>query len=250
MKPIQIDGIVSEDLITRWLNVIDNNRQWWEAREPDVYIYGLAWYYSYGNNLQVRYHRTAMKWNERLWQLPEFSAIMDKIGLSLPRRRLAAPIVPRHKLYGPYWCEAGITLFYSGKSDSDPEYEEYIHTDTDGFTLYPGALFDPETESYSCMLALEVPGGKGGGLYHYPKPCPYKSGIWHIPDDLFGEELYIPPIKELDVYDYRPGTLTIIDSLDLHAIQPWEDIAGRRRVVLTCHFLYRTDPYPHYEWWF
>jgi hypothetical protein len=146
----------------------------------------------------------------------------------LPRR---VPAVPRRTILGPYWTDYGFAVYErDGQSG-------VAHTDLEGLIPYPSSMFDGATEAYSATVAVDCP-ASGGGLWIDRR----QRRVGH----------YVPPRsrKGWKLYEYQPGTLTLFDAFLPHAIQGFRlSDTAPRRVILVVHFLYRKEPYPHYQYW-
>jgi hypothetical protein len=222
------DFVAGADLQNWVTRIVRNRRAWQPCFEGNFSTYGRAWYVEIEEGNAPRYHAEATAWNQRLERFSRLSEYIQQIATHLPRR---VPVVPRRSILGPYWVDCGFTIY-----ERDGE-SGVAHTDMEGLIPYPSSMFDATTEAYSATIAVECP-ESGGGLWVDPRAR--RLGHYSAPRWRTGWKLH----------SYRPGTLTVFDSFLPHAIEGFH-LSRRhsRRTILIVHFLYRSGPYPHYQYW-
>ncbi len=142
----------------------------------------------------------------------------------------------RHENLGPYWCESGLHI-YSDQCGINTKIG-VVHQDLEGLIPYPNMMFDEETFAFSAVLSVAIPEQLGG------------LNVWNrrfLATNIF-PDLFEDDKVELD---YEVGTITIIDSFLPHQIQNIVcSVKNPFRITGVMHFLYRPQPYPHWEYWF
>lgn len=229
---LSIPNYTSPAQCSQWLEIVLNNPDKWETRFDYIHSYGNCWYLDIEIGMLHYYHANAAKTNELLSTLPNLVSSLA----SSSRYLLSAdgssnlPSRPRHANLGPYWVEAGLILM-TGES------EGAIHADYEGLSPYPDKLFDPETRAYSAVLCLAT-GESGGNLKIWKK---HVLANETPPDDnSYFEEVI-----------YKQATLALFDSFCYHQISSSVLTDDHRyRAVAAMHFLYKEEPYPHWEYWF
>jgi hypothetical protein len=226
---IQVPQFVAAADLQGWLTrIIRTRRRWQSCFDGDFSAYGSAWYVEVEEGSAPRYHANAMSWNRRLQAFPHLREYVQQVATLLPRH---VPAVPRRSILGPYWTDYGFTI-YEREGQSG-----VAHTDMEGLIPYPASMFDASTEAYSATIAVECP-ESGGGLWIDPRRR--RLGHYVAPRQRTGWKLH----------SYRPGTLTVFDSFLPHAIEGFRLSRHHpRRTVFIVHFLYRSEPYPHYQYW-
>lgn len=237
---LQVDEYASPDLCGTWVSAVLENRQRWLKRLSG-YTYGRAWYLDLESGLLDRYHARASDANALLAStLPGFVEHLARFSEYLvgPNGETNLPTRARRQNLGPYWCDAGIHIL--GGDANHPYAGGAPHADYEGLSPYVPALFDENTRAYSAILSLATPAwGAGLAVWTDRRYTADKSPS--------RTDCRQPPVT----LEYRVGTMTAIDSFLYHQIRkggysessPW-------RIVGIIHFLYRPDPYPHWEHWF
>jgi hypothetical protein len=242
---LQIPGYAAADLCRQWAaTILDNRRIWFKRRSG--YTYGHGWYLDIECGLMDQYHAQAQRSNDLLARtLPRFLAHLTGFASCLvgPEGETGLPTRARRENLGLYWCDAGVHIM-----GGDPE-RDYPgggpHADYEGLSPYVPAMFDHGTRAYSAILSIATP-ASGIGLDVWTRRR-YTAGEW--PHGVRSEAGgFTTPDVSLA---YQAGTITGIDSFLYHDLQkggyseehPW-------RIVGIIHFLYRSQPYPHWEHWF
>ena len=227
---VQVPNFVAPHDLKAWTNRIVRSRHSWRSCFGGEYsTFGVAWYVEIEQGCPAQYHAAAQEWNSRLRTFENLRKTISRIAALLPKR---APAVPRRTILGPYWADYGFTVYHRHGDSGSP------HTDLEGLIPYPAAMFDPGTEAYSAVVAITCP-ASGGGLWVDVRGR--RIGSYEAP----------PTRRGWKLYSYKPGTLTIFDSFLPHAIQASRmSQSSAYRIVLAVHFLYRDEPFPHYQYWF
>ncbi len=227
---LQVARFVERGDLQRWrARILRDRRRWRPCFDNAFSTYGVAWYVELEDGSVARYHAEAQRWNEHFRTFPRLRRAVERIASLFPRR---VPVRPRRRMLGPYWADFGFTVYDHAVEGGTP------HTDLEGLIPYPSAMFKATTEAFSATIAVECP-KSGGGLWidesrrrlgHYEPPHSRKG--WRL-------------------LNCEPGTLTVFDSFLPHAIQSCRvSSSAPRRIMLVVHFLYRAEPYPHYQYWF
>jgi len=235
---LQIPGFASPSQCRDWAKIILNNRCEWIERFEGAWSYGNAWYFDIEAGEAHRYFANAQNSNRLISKLPGYLDLMrESIQYILgPDGRLCLKSRARHENLGPYWCESGLHIL---QTDFDVCAEVgCVHQDIEGLIPYPHLMFAESTSAYSAILSVMVPEGRGG------------LNVWKT---RFTASNEFPDLNDDDKveFDYQIGTMTIIDSFMPHQIQDMVcSMNNPFRISGVMHFLYRTDPYPHWEYWF
>ncbi|MDQ2994371.1 MAG: hypothetical protein M3R00_05435 [Pseudomonadota bacterium] len=237
-KFIQLRDFAKRSQCQHWMQIILNHDNEWIERDPGAWSFGNAWYFDIEAGLAHQYFANAESSNRLIRKLPGYLDTMrDCVRHILnPNGEICLDTRARHENLGPYWCESGLHI-YEGDYDMSTEVGG-VHQDLEGLIPYPHLMFADDTVAYSAVLSIAVP-EKGGGL-----------NVWKT---RFIASNAFPDLSEDDKVelDYQVGTMTIIDSFMPHQIQ--DIVCSEKnplRITGVMHFLYRQDPYPHWEYWF
>ncbi|MBX9571502.1 MAG: hypothetical protein K2X77_21600 [Candidatus Obscuribacterales bacterium] len=229
---IQIKNFVAKEKCSQWLEQVILNPQCWENRFDYINSYGSCWYLDIEAGMLSYYYANAVRTNELLKGLPNFVETLASSAkyLQAPDGKTGLPTRPRHENLGPYWVEAGVVIMNRGTAGVE-------HADYEGLAPYPEKLFDSETRAYSAVLCLAA-ADSGGNLRIWKQRV------------LGNEEPALAAETEEEVF-YEPGALVLFDSFCYHQIT--ESVLSddhRYRAIGALHFLYKEQPYPHWEYWF
>ncbi len=229
---IQIKNYVDKSACSAWLETVLLNSDKWETRFDYINSYGSCWYLDIEVGMLAYYHANARRTNELLKGLPNFVETLAQSSkyLEAPDGKTGLPARARHENLGPYWVEAGVVIMNRGTAGVE-------HADYEGLAPHPEKLFDPNTRAYSAVLCLAA-AESGGNLRIWKKRV------------LADVE---PEFCEQDVEEimYEAGALVLFDSFCYHQIT--ESVLTddhRYRAIGALHFLYKEEPYPHWEYWF
>lgn len=227
-----IDDYVSQTQCQSWLRQVIENAGNLETRFEFINSYGSSWYLDIEHGLLHYYHANSVHTNKLLHALPGLveSLASSARYLEGPDGTCGHPVRARSENLGPYWVDAGVVLMMAG-------HEGVIHADYEGLAPYPAKLFDPATRAYSAVLSLATP-ASGGNLK-----------IWKS-HKLADEE---PDLDESSASEvvYKVGSLSLFDSFCYHRILASKlDDEHRFRAIAAVHFLFLSEPVPHWEYWF
>lgn len=218
-------------------NVLDNMNEWIEGFGQ--YTLGRAWYIDIEQGRLGTYFATAFEKQAVVQQAtPGLSQVLQRAATFLPRiNGELHQVRTRSDDLGPYWSEMGIHIM-----GHNLRFGGQVHNDLEGLAPYPAMMFDHKTLAFSAILCLAAP-KSGGGLKVWPeKRITALANAQGAYKEDKGPELVI---------EYKPGTLTIIDSFLYHQIQPFEvDAQNLWRIVAVMHFLFIDGPEPHWQVWF
>jgi hypothetical protein len=229
---IKIAGAATPHQCSGWLRKVLTNSHRWVTRFPNIHSYGNVWYLDIEHGALHEYHANANETNKLVAELPELVPILLRSAnhMSGPNGETDLPCRSRAQNLGPYWVDAGIVMMDRGS-------EGVVHADYEGLAPYPAQLFDSSTRAYSAVLTLAV-AASGGNLKIWKKRR------------LANEE---PQLQDAfsEIVEYSVGSMVIFDSFCYHQIMesqlnpehPW-------RAVAAVHFLFKSEPHPHWEYWF
>jgi hypothetical protein len=229
---LRIPNFVSSMTCRAWLDTVLENEDKLIERFPALFSYGHAWYLEIESGLLHLYHAGADYTNQLIAELPELMPTLLATAQYLrgPNDELNLPTRSRSENLGPYWVNAGIVLNYKSSLGE-------VHADYEGLAPYPDKLFDSRTRAYSVVLCLSKAKG-GGGLK-----------VWK--QRRLADQKLVRRQAPAEIIEYDIGTVAVFDSFCYHQIQESEfDDEHPFRAVAVVHFLYKNDPYPHWEYWF
>jgi hypothetical protein len=237
---LQVSDYVPAEQCAAWRDAVLAHRHLWVRRRHD-FSFRNAWYLDLECGVLHEYHAMAAAANDILEKtLPGFVSALAGVARYLvgPDGETDLPARPRRDNLGPYWCDAGVHIMggmhgfrYTGGGP---------HADYEGLSPYVPALFDDRTRAYSAILSLATP-ADGIGLDVWTNRR-YTADVART-----AEERALPPVS----LEYGVGRVTTIDSFLYHRLQQGAfGPDGLWRIVGIVHFLYRADPYPHWEHWF
>ena len=229
---IKVEGIADIDRCHDWLRTVFSNTQSWETRFGYIHTYGNAWYLDIEAGLLHYYHANSSRTNALLKELPELVPTLLRASEYMvgPSGETGLPCRFRALNLGPYWADAGVVMMVKGV-------EGEVHADYEGLAPYPAQLFDSGTRAYSAVLTLAV--AASGGDLRIWKRRHLANEEPNLTDDV------------VETVKYSVGSMVIFDSFCYHQISqsklndqhPW-------RAVAAVHFLFKSEPFPHWEHWF
>lgn len=235
---VQIREFAHPKKCHEWNQIILDQRDHWIKRDQDTWSYGNVWYFDIAAGRVHRYFANAINSNRLIAGLPGYLDVMRESvrHILAPDGQLCLETRARHENLGPYWCESGLHI-YTAEYGINTKIG-MIHQDLEGLIPYPQMMFDEDTFAYSAVLSVAIPEQLGG------------LSVWktRFPASNTSTALCEEDKVELD---YEVGTMTIIDSFMPHQIQNF--VCSKKhpfRITGVMHFLYRSQPYPHWEYWF
>jgi hypothetical protein len=242
-RALVVPGFLAPETASRWYHEIIKQQHLWRFT-IDHYVLGMAYYAEMERGDVARYHQFASQSDGEVDKvLPNFRQVMAQAPRFLwnPTER-HIPAKPRALGGVGLWVHGGLTVNDTEGDLNGVESEESFgkgHIDSEGLAPYPDLMLSADTLMYSVCLSIATP-AFGGGLHVW-------EGVRHI-----GFDREIKPSKgELTYCRYESGTLVLFDSFLWHRIDRIGTDATRpHRIVGVMHFLYRSHPYPHWEYWY